>query len=94
MTPAPYLPVFHPPLTIDGDPLARAGHLGVVLGINDRSLTLAISQGKIPQPDVPGGRGRARMWRISSLQKWSPPIAGAVERLVPPPPLRATGRLL
>lgn len=85
----PFVPLQRAPLTIAGDPICRAYHLSTVLGINDRSLTLAVTRGKIPQPDFEGGRGRPRYWKLSTLQMWSPGVARAVLALISEPAFQA-----
>ena len=84
-----FVPVARAALTIGGDPICRAYHLSTVLGINDRSLTLAITKGKIPRPDVEGGRGHSRFWKLSSLRAWSPAVADAIGALLNTPAFQA-----
>ncbi len=87
---AEFRPTYRAKLTINGDPICRAYHLSTVMGINDRSLTLAVTKGKVPPPDVEGGRGHSRFWKLSSLRAWSPAVADAVDALLNTPAFQAT----
>ncbi|MFZ4792479.1 MAG: hypothetical protein ACOYMW_16625 [Candidatus Competibacteraceae bacterium] len=89
---APFVPAARAALAIDGDPICRAYHLSTVLGINDRSLAYALRAGKVPQPDIMGGRGRSRFWRVSSLRAWSPDVGDAICLLLTNPAFHTAAR--
>lgn len=71
----------------------------VILGCQKTALDRLIRNGRVPPPDIQGGRGRSSLWFLSSIESWNPEAARLAEQLISIKPislnraLRCRGRI-
>jgi len=63
------------------DLVVRPAHLMLAFGCENRTLSLKLRSGEIPQPDARGSCG-LKLWRLSTIRAWNPAVADDIERLL------------
>lgn len=74
------MPVVHSQFA--ADPMVRSYYLAVALGISEATIKRFIRERTLPQPDIKGGLGASKYWKLSTIRAWNPAVGHTIAELL------------